>query len=140
MKRLAGRLMGVVLAATLPLANANAQIEDLLGKGRGSELKGLAGVAGSPLASGSMGNVAGLLQYCIGKNYLGGDAASTVKDQLMQKLPGADPTADPGYSDGRKGLLHGGNGKLMDLGGGDLKAEVTKKACETILAQARSFL
>jgi hypothetical protein len=93
------------------------------------------------LASGSMGNVAGLLDYCIGNNYLGGDSASSVKDKLMGKLPGGEKNEDPGYSDGQKGLLHGSNGNLMDLSkGGGLGADITKKACDTVLAQAKSFL
>ena len=140
MTRRSWHCMGLVLAATLPLADAHAQLEDLLGKGRGGDLKGMAGVAGSALTSGSMGNVAGLLQYCIGNKYLGGESAATVKDQLMDKLPGGEQTEDRGYSDGQKGLLHASNGNLMDLRGGGLSAEITKKACETILAQAKSFL
>jgi hypothetical protein len=39
-----------------------------------------------------------------------------------------------------KGLLRGNNGNSMDLSGGGLKAEITRKACDTILAQAKSFL
>jgi hypothetical protein len=156
MKRPIWRFAGLVLAAALPAASAYAQLEGLLGKGgRGGDLKGLTGMAGSSLTSGSMGNVAGLLQYCIGNNYLGGEGAASVKDQLMGKLPGAgqaqptqpaqqaqpaQPTQDPGYSDGVKGLLHGSNGNTMDLSGSGLPPDITKKACDTILAQAKSFL
>jgi hypothetical protein len=101
----------------------------------------MAGMAGSPLASGSIGNVAGLLQYCIGNNYLSGGGASSVKDQLMGKLPGGSQTQDRGYTDGLKGMLHSSQGKQMDLSsGGGLTADVTKKACETVLTQAKSFL
>jgi hypothetical protein len=133
---------GLVLAATLPVASAYAQLDHLLGKGsHGLDLKGMAGMASSPLASGSMGNVAGLLQYCIGNNYVGGEGAASVKDQLMGKLPEGEQTQDRSYSDGLKGLLHGSNGNLMDLSsGGGLTADVTKKACDTVLAQAKSFL
>jgi Protein of unknown function (DUF2501) len=141
MKRPIWRFAGVVLMATLPVAGAHAQLDNLLGKGnQGSDLKGLAGMANSPLTSGSMGNVAGLLQYCIGNNYLSGNGVASIKDQLMGKLPGGDQTQDSGYSDGVKGLLHGSNGNSMDLSGGGLKAEITKKACDTILAQAKTFL
>jgi hypothetical protein len=143
MKRPVWRFAGLVLAAALPAASAYAQLEGLLGKGgHGTDLKGMAGMGGSSLTSGSMGNVAGLLQYCIGNNYLSGDGATSVKDQLMGKLPGGSQTQDPGYSDGLKGMLHSSQGKQMDLSGGagGMKAEVTKKACETVLAQAKSFL
>lgn len=44
---------------------------------------------GSSMASGSMGNVAGLLEYCVKNNYLGGDSgASGIQQQLMGKLGG----------------------------------------------------
>jgi hypothetical protein len=141
MKRSIWRYAGLALLATLPVTSSNAQIEDLMGKGgRGTDLKGLAGIASSPMTSGSMGNVAGLLQYCIGNNYLSGNGAASVKDQLMGKLPGGESTKDRGYADGMKGLLRGNNGNSMDLSGGGLKAEITRKACDTILAQAKSFL
>jgi len=142
MKRSTGKLAGLVLAAALPLVAAHAQLGGMLGKaGHGADLKGLAGMAGAPLASGSMGNVAGLLQYCIGKNYLSGDAAGPVKDQLVGKLPGGSQTHDPGYADGVKGLLHGNTGKVVDLSGGaGMTADLTRKACDTMLAQGKSFL
>lgn len=142
MKRRNWQMAGLLLAAALPAANAAAQLDELLHKGEhGLDMKGMAGMAGSPLSSGSMGNVAGLLQYCIGNKYLSGGGAESVKDQLMAKLPGGADTEDRGYSDGQKGLLHGSKGKLLDLGsGGGLTAGVTKKACDTVLAQAKSFL
>jgi hypothetical protein len=141
MKRPMWRWAGLALAATLPVASAYAQLEGLLGKGgHAGHLKGMAGVASSPLTSGSIGNVAGLMQYCIGNDYLSGAGATSLKDQLVGKLPGGSQTRDAGYHDGVKGLLHGSNGNRMDLSGSGLKAAVTKKACDTILAQAKSFL
>ena len=162
MKRKAWQIAGLVLAAALPAASAYAQLEGMLGKGgHGTGLKGMAGLASSPLTSGSMSNVAGLLQYCIGNNVLSADSAGSVKDQLMGKLPGGSQNKDPGYSDGVKGLLHGSNGNLMDLnaagamggsggatgagagvgaGVGGLTGDLKKKACDTVLAQAKSFL
>ena len=92
------------------------------------------------MTSGSMGNVAGLLQYCIGNNYLSGEGAASVKDRLLGKLPGGERSQDQGYADGMKGVLRGSEGNAMDLGRGGLKAELTKKACDTVLAQAKSFL
>ena len=166
MKHSIGRLVGLAglaLLAALP-ALGSAQLEGMLGKsGHGTGLKGMAGMASSPMTSGSMGNVAGLLQYCIGNNVLSADSAGPVKDQLMGKLPGGGQNKDPGYSDGMKGLLHGSNGNLMDLnavgsmggaggatsaggaaagagGAGDLTGDLKKKACDTVLAQAKSFL
>ncbi|HET6552931.1 MAG TPA: DUF2501 domain-containing protein [Dyella sp.] len=49
---------------------------------------------GSSMTSGSMGNVAGLLQYCVKNNYLGGDSgASGIQQQLMGKLGGGSGSA-----------------------------------------------
>jgi hypothetical protein len=155
-KRPIWRYAGLALAAALPAASACAQLEGMLGKGKGEGASTVAGLAG--MQSGSMGNVAGLLQYCIGNNYLSGEGAASVKNKLMGKLPGGAQTRDPGYSDGRKGLLHGRNGELVDLGGGQgdegsseggsrssdaggaLSADLKKRACDTILSQAKSFL
>lgn len=144
-KRPKWRCAGLLLAAVLPAASATAQLEGMLGKGSG-DLKGMAGMASAPMTSGSMGNVAGLLQYCIGNHYLSGAGATSVQDQLVAKLPGGARTEDRGYSDGRKGLVHGANGNLLDLGGegdkttGGLTSDLKKKACDTILSQAKSFL
>jgi hypothetical protein len=144
MKRPIWRYAGWVLAATLPVAGAHAQVDSLLKKGAHDgehmDLKGMAGMAGSPLASGSMSNVAGLLHYCIYNNFLGGQEATSVKDRLTGKLPEGGLNEDRGYSDGQKGLLHGANGNLLDLHGGGLSAGITKKACDTVLAQGKSFL
>lgn len=104
-------------------------------------LKGLAGGATSgSMASGSLGNAAGVLEYCVKNNYLSGAGASSVKDQLMSKIPGGQPASDAGYVDGSQGILTSSDGKKMDLTGGGLKAELTKKACDFVLNQAKSML
>lgn len=140
MKHPIWRFTALALVAMLPVAGANAQLEDMLGKGKqGGDLKGLAGMAGSPMTSGSVGNVAGLLQYCITNNYLGGQGPAAIKDKLLGKLPGGGQSQDPGYSDGMKGLLHGSNGDSMDLSSGALKAQVAKRVCDTILNQAKAL-
>ena len=161
------------MALTLVCGAASAQD---LGK-----LGGMIPGAGSGLSSGSMSNVAGLLQYCVKNNYLGGaSGAAGVQDQLMSKLGGStgggssagsgsstsdmlgqltgnkaksaeststgtDPTSDPGYLNGAKGLLQGSNGKTTDLsslGGGssDLQSQLTRKVCDTVLKQGKSFI
>jgi len=161
------------LACCLALACGTGSAQDL------GKLGGLLGGGGSSMSSGSMGNVAGLLQYCVKNNYLGGDSgASGIKDQLMGKLgagggastsgeaasggdvlgglmgkkkknssqpAGGDPSRDPSYLSGAKGILQGSNGKSLDLssvGGGssDLKSQITTKVCNTVLKQGKSFL
>jgi hypothetical protein len=155
------RAAALLLAAALPMATAHAQLEGLMGKGGSKgELKGLAGgLSGKSLTSGSMGNVAGLLQYCVTNNYLGGADANSVKEKLTGKLPGGTASTDPGYNDGLKGLLHSQDGKQVDLSGGaigasgaagnvgssgggasGMQAEVTKKVCDTVMSQAKSML
>ena len=110
-------------------------------------LKGLAGGGGGgsssalgSMASGSLGNAAGVLEYCLKNNYLSGDAASSVKDQLMNKIPGGKPASDSGYVDGSQGILTGSDGKKMDLTGGGLKQEITKRACDFVLKQGKSMI
>jgi hypothetical protein len=148
------RIAVLVLAASLPAAGVHAQLEGLLNKGgtgqsgtsgsggsSGTGLKDLAGgLTGHMPASGSVGNVAGLLQYCVNNNYLIGGGAEGVREKLMGKVPGASTGSDPGYSDGAKGVLHSTDGKQMDLSGGGLKAGATKKVCDAVLAQGKSLL
>ena len=103
-------------------------------------LKGLAGSASGSMTSGSLGNAAGVIEYCLKNNYLSVDGASGIKDQLMGKIPGGKPASDPGYVDGSQGILTGSDGKKMDLTGGGLKKEVTRKACDFVLKQAKGLL
>jgi hypothetical protein len=114
--------------------------------GLGNKLGGM--MPGSSMQSGSMGNVAGLLQYCVKNNYLGGaSGASGIQNQLLGKMHGQSntpPTSDPGYTSGANGILQGGNGKTMDLssvGGGssDMKSKITTKVCDSVLKQGKSF-
>ncbi len=138
---------GIVVAAVLPIAAAHAQLGDLLKKGEGggssSGLGNLGSlgdlVSGQSVTSGSAGNVAGLLEFCIKNNYLGGKDAGSVKDSLMSKLPGGK-SSDGGYSSGAKGILNSGDGSQLDLSGGGMKNRVTKQVCAKILAQGRSML
>ena len=139
---------GILVAALLPFSAAYAQLGNLLKQGENSSgssaLGNLGGIgsalSGSSMTSGSLGNVAGLLQFCIKNNYLGGDSAAAVQNSLMGKLPGGASTSDSGYTSGASGLLSGSNGGQMNLSGGGLKAEVTKKVCDQVLAQGKSML
>ncbi|WP_266168537.1 DUF2501 domain-containing protein [Dyella subtropica] len=174
MKKRIGGITTTCVAIALSLACGASGAQDL-GK-LGSML------GGGGMKSGSMGNVAGLLQYCVKNNYLGGDSgASGIKDQLLGKLGGSsgattsssdkssgtsnmlgqlmggknkkaatgttssDPTHDAGYLSGMKGLLQTSDGKTVNLanaGGGssDIKSQITKKACDVVLKQGKSFL
>jgi hypothetical protein len=139
--------VAAVIAGAIPAAPAHAQLGDLLKQGQNAgstgatgKLGGLGGLlSGGALSSGSTGNVAGLLEFCIKNNYLGAQGSSSIKDKLMGKL-GGTPTPETGYADGAKGLLKSGDGKQLDLSGGGLKAQATRQICDRILAQAKSML
>jgi hypothetical protein len=135
-KNLPYRTAALLLAALLPAAAAHAQLEGLLGKGG----KGIAGMAGQSMTSSSMGNVTGLLQYCVTNNYLGGEGINSIQDKLTNKLPGGSKSQDPGYNDGLKGVLHTGNGQKVDLGGEGTEDAVKRQVCDTVLAQAKKMM
>jgi hypothetical protein len=143
----------LLAAALFPVAGAHAQLGDLLDKAKGAAaggsngagssggLGGLGGaLSGQSMTAGSTGNVAGILEFCIKNNYLKGNAASGVKDALMGKLGGGSAKSDSGYGDGAKGILNSTGGNKVDLGGGGLKAEVTRQVCDKVLSQAKSLL
>jgi hypothetical protein len=75
---------------------------------------------GGSMTSGSMGNVAGLLQYCVKNNYLGGDSgASGIQNQLMGKLGGGSASNSSSKSSGSStsdmlGQLTGSKKKSSD--------------------------
>ena len=128
------RYFSLMLAAAAA-ASAVAVAQDM------GSLKGLAGgMDVSSLASGSAGNAAGVVEYCMKNNFLGGDAAG-VKDQLMGKVNAGGEKDKADYADGAKGLLKTGDGKSVDIGQiGSMKQSVTKKACASVLDHAKSLL
>ncbi|KUZ07785.1 hypothetical protein WI69_12010 [Burkholderia diffusa] len=148
---------GALIGLLAPFSIAHAQLGDVLkqvgggdsGSSAGGALGNLGGLGGaltggggaSSLMPGSTGNVAGLLQFCIQNNYLGGASggASSVKDALMGKL-GGNASSDSGYTSGASGILDAGNGSKLDLSGGGLKQQVTKQICDKVLVQGKSLL
>jgi len=97
----------------------------------------------SSLTPASAGNAAGVLEFCMKNNYLAGGDAQALKDKLMGKIGGGSAQkakSDSGYLAGLQGLLNGSDGKSVDLSGGGLKEELTRKACDQVLKHAKSFL
>ena len=94
------------------------------------------------LASGSAGNAAGILQFCISNNYLTGSAAGSMKDRLIGKLGGADAAQqDTGFAAGAQGNLIGSDGKSLDITKmGSLESNLTQQACSAVLDHASSLL
>jgi hypothetical protein len=127
------------IVAGLMLA-AQASSQDL------GALKGAATGGGldlSSLAPGSAGNAAGVLQFCLSNNYLGGADASSMKDKLIGKVGGQDKAdQDTGFVSGAKGVVMGGDGKSTNIAdmGGSLESGLTKQACEAVLKNAQSLL
>ncbi|KLN56322.1 DUF2501 domain-containing protein [Variovorax paradoxus] len=134
-------LISIALVAASVSASAQS---DLLGKfkdqmgssGSGSALGENLGFKMPAIGSSTMGNAAGVLQYCVKNNYLGGDAAS-VKDKLMAKITG-QKQQETGFASGAKGLLKGGDGKTLNLK--MLSSKVKEKACDYVLKNASSLV
>jgi hypothetical protein len=134
------RTIAMILGGSVMLlgicAGAGAQdLGSLTGMAGGSDL--------SSIASGSAGNAAGVIEFCVKNNYLGGDAASSVKDQLMGKLGGDSESQQDksDYADGANGLVKTGDGNSVDLAKiGGMKKSLTKKACASVLDHAKSLL
>ena len=143
---IATTLVAVTGIALVP-APARSQLMDSLrgaagsgsGGGAGGLGSGLGGMSMPSVGSASTGNTAGVLQYCVRNNYLGGTGASSVESGLVGKLgPGA--TRSSQYSAGDQGTLQTGNGQSVSLGGGGLKAKLTQKVCAQVLQHARSLM
>ncbi|MDR3100325.1 MAG: DUF2501 domain-containing protein [Paraburkholderia sp.] len=143
---------GTAAALLAPWNAAHAQLGNLLNQATGSgSTAGAAGslgslgslgsaLSGSSLTSGSLGNVTGLVQYCVQNNLLSADSASSVQNSLLSKLPGGTSSTDSGYTQGSNGILTTGNGQQLDLSGAGIQDAVKKKVCDTILSQAKSML
>jgi hypothetical protein len=135
------------IALALLAAGASAQANNLLdqlkdqagaaagSQGGGSALGNL-GFKMPAIGSSTIGNAAGVLQYCIKNNYLGGDAAS-VKDKLLAKITG-QKQQETGFANGAKGLLKGGDGKSLNFK--MLSSKVKEKACDYVLKNATSLI
>lgn len=102
----------------------------------GASALGLGGLT----SSGTAGNAAGVITYCMKNNYLNADKAAQVKDQLLGKI-GLGPKEEPkdtGYQNGLSGLITGSNGQSFSLD--KIKGDVKKKACDFVLDNAKSLL
>ena len=142
------------VALALLAAGASAQANNLLDQlkeqagaavnsqgsssGGGSALSNLSlgGFKMPAIGSSTVGSAAGVLEYCVKNNYLGGDAAS-VKDKLLAKITGQKKQEND-FASGAKGLLKGGDGKSLNLKG--LSSKVKEKACDYVLKNATSLI
>lgn len=133
--------IGFALFSGAVAAQGFDQLKDITGSGLGDAVPSVESL--SSITSGSTGNAAGIIDYCVKNNYLGGDSASSVKDQLMGKIASSgDQSAqsNPDYIKGSQGIVSGSGGQSMDLSMAGMKGKAVKKVCERILEQGKSML
>ena len=133
--------IGFALFSGAVAAQGFDQLKDITGSGLGDAVPSVESL--SSITSGSTGNAAGIIEYCMKNNYLSGDSASSVRDQLMGKITssGDQPAqSNPDYINGSRGIVSGSAGQNVDLSMAGMKASAVKKVCETILEQGRSML
>jgi hypothetical protein len=150
------RMIAIATAGLLVCHGAQAQMSNMMqgmmggssssgssGSGMMGGMGGMGSGMGLPsVGSASPNNLAGLLQFCVQNNYLGGTDASSVKSSLLSKFDGSSqpPEQNSGFSSGASGILDTGNGQTTTLGGTGIKAQVTKKVCDLVLKHAQSQL
>lgn len=106
----------------------------------GAASNGMLSSLGVP-ASGTAGNAAGVITYCMKNNYLNPNKAEQVKAQLLGKLgvtPQQPAPKDPGYLQGLGGMITGSNGQSFSMD--KLKGDLKEKACDLVLDNAKSLL
>lgn len=108
------------------------------GAGGGADMSAL--LAMGLTSSGTAGNAAGVITYCMKNNYLNADKAAQVKSQLLGKM-GLGPKEEPkdeGYLGGLSGMVTGSGGQSFNLD--KVKGDLKKKACDYVLDNAKSLL
>jgi hypothetical protein len=132
---------------------AGAQLSNMMqgAMGQSAPSGGMSGMGSMPgmglpsVGSASPTNLAGVLQYCMQNNYLGGADAATsgsVQSGLLSKFTGSSspPANDSAFSAGSAGELSMGNGQSYALGGSGIKAQMTQKVCDQVLKHSQSML
>ena len=107
-----------------------------LGGGADMSARSAMGLTGS----GTAGNAAGVITYCMKNNYLNADKAAQVKNQLLGKmgLGQKEEPKDEGYLSGLSGMVTGSGGKSFNLD--KVKGDLKEKACDYVLDNAKSLL
>lgn len=142
-------LIALALLAAGVSANAESKLLDQLKNQMGGGAATSAGSSGASglaenlgfsmpaIGSNTVGNAAGVLQYCIKNNYLGGGDAASVKDKLLAKITG-QKQQQSGFASGAKGLLKGGDGQTLNFK--LLSSKVKEKGCDYVLKNATRLL
>lgn len=144
-----------IAIALLALAGSASAIDlkglkDSLGNGsqatgqsgsQGAGLGALGGLSLPAISGDSAGNAAGVLEYCVKRKYLSGDAVASVKDKLLSRYGvggSGEAQQDAGYQSGLQGVLQGGDGKSFNLD--SVSGKVKDKACDYVLEHASSLV
>ena len=118
---------------------ASNSLGSALGGSSGAAITEGLGALGMPSLGGdTASNAAGILQYCVKQNYLGGANVENVKGKLLDKAGLSQGKTDESYNQGLSGLLTGTDGKSLNLD--SLKGNLKDKACEYVLENAGSML
>jgi hypothetical protein len=115
-------LSAVIFAASLPLQSATAQL------GASPIPSALPGVS-----SISLGNAAGVLNYCMQNNLV----SSTGADAVLSTLPSKPDVKSADYSAGAGGKIMGDHGKNFTIAGAPKYLQ--SQACDMVLQQAKAF-
>ncbi|WP_372017067.1 DUF2501 domain-containing protein [Pseudoxanthomonas sp. 10H] len=107
-------------------------------------IPGMSGVPGLSLpgmGADTASNAAGVLQYCVKRKYLGGDAVSSVSSRLLAGKGLTTPAKadrDAGYQSGLKGVLQGSDGTSFNFD--SVPDKLKDQACDQVLKHASSLV
>lgn len=103
--------------------------------GMGNMASGAMGSMLPNVSSASMGNVAGVLSYCVQNNYLNGSGATSALGSLTGKQ---DVTSSSDYTAGQQGQLLTGGDNPFSLS--SLTSGIKKKVCNMVLDRAKNLI
>jgi len=138
--------------------NLNGAASELLGSSSGSKntagatdgglslgtISKLLSGGSSAVASNSMTNATGVMEYCIRNKVV--NNVNGLTDQLQSKLglnTSTKKSKEPSYQQGIAGLLNTGSNQKLDLnalGETELGKQLKTKACNVVLDQGKSYI
>lgn len=104
-------------------------------------LPSLGGLALPGISGKTAGNAAGVLEYCVKRKYLSGNAVASVKDKLLSRYGlGTEKKGqqDSGYKSGLQGILQGDGGQSFNLD--SVSDKLKDKGCDYVLDNAGKLI
>lgn len=136
-----GLLVAVGTASAVDLKGLKKSLGEGSSTGQDSEslssLGSLGGLSLPAISGNTAGNAAGVLEYCVKRKYLSGNAVASVKDKLLSKYGLGDTQEaeqDSGYQSGLQGILQGDGGKSFNLD--SVSDKLKDKGCDYVLDNA----